>query len=70
MISGDRDSAIYSDLWAVSACTSKSYFPWADCLNSYPFPPHLQGLVDPQTGDIDRVELQLRIQKYKSHANV
>jgi ATPase family associated with various cellular activities (AAA) len=69
-ISGDRDSAIYSDLWAVSACTSKSYFPWSDCLSSYPFPPHLQGLVDLQTGDINRTELQRRIQELKNNANV
>jgi ATPase family associated with various cellular activities (AAA) len=69
-ISGDHDSAIYSDLWAVSACTSKSYFPWSDCLSSYPFPPHLQGLVDLQTGDIDRVELQRRIQELKPNANL
>jgi hypothetical protein len=69
-ISGDRDSAIYSDLWAVSACTSKSYFPWSDCLSSYAFPPHLQGLVDLQTGDINRTELQRRIQELKPNANV
>jgi ATPase family associated with various cellular activities (AAA) len=69
-ISGDRISAIYSDLLAIAACTSKSYFPWFDCLATYPFPAHLQGLVDLQTGNINRLELQNRIQELKPNANV
>jgi ATPase family associated with various cellular activities (AAA) len=70
IISGDRDSAIYSDLLAISVCTSKRFFPWADCLATYPFPPHLEGLIDRQTGDIDRDELQKRIAQLKPHANL
>jgi hypothetical protein len=70
MASADRDAAIYSDLWAVSTCTSKSFLPWTDRLATYPFPAHLQGLVDLQTGDIDRAELQRRIEELKPNVNV
>jgi DNA polymerase III delta prime subunit len=69
-VATDRASAIYADLLAVDACTSKSFFPWNGSLDTYPFPEHLQSLVDLQSGDIDRDLLDLRIQEYKPHANL
>ena len=69
-IASDQTSAIYSDLWAIAACSSKSFFPWSACLDSYPFPHHLQGLVDLRTGEINRTELENRIEELKPHANV
>ena len=69
-VSSDRASAIYSDLWAVATCSAKSFFPWCNGLDTYPFPEHLQGLVDPRSGDINRDLLDRRIQEYKPNANV
>jgi len=69
-VPSDRVSAIYSDLWAVATCSAKSFFPWSNCLDSYLFPPHLEGLVDRLTGEIDRQELDRRIEELKPHANL
>jgi hypothetical protein len=69
-VPSDRISSIYADLWAVATCSAKSFFPWADCLDSYPFPEHLEGLVNRVTGEIDRAELERRIEELKPHANL
>jgi hypothetical protein len=69
-VPSDRISSIYADLWAVATCSAKSFFPWADCLDSYPFPDHLEGLVNRVTGEIDRAELERRIEELKPHANL
>jgi hypothetical protein len=69
-VPSDRASSIYADLWAVATCSAKSFFPWADCLDSYPFPNHLEGLVDRLTGEIDRYELERRIEELKPYANL
>lgn len=69
-VPSDRTSAIYADLWAVATCSSKSFFPWADCLDSYPFPAHLEDLVDRLSGEIDRAELDRRIEELKPYANL
>jgi|GEM_PF-551882 len=69
-ITVDRASAIYSDLWALKACSSKSFFPWQDCLERYPFPAHLEGLIDRATGDLNATELDRRIADYQPQANL
>ena len=66
----DLTSAIYTDLWAVKKCSSRSFFPWAANPRDYPYPDHLRGIVDPATGDIRRDELDKRVQELKPHANV
>jgi hypothetical protein len=66
----DLDSVIYSDLWAIAVTESRSYLPWADDPASYPFPPHLAGIVDPRSGDIDRKALGSAIERLRPHANV
>lgn len=66
----DLPSAIYADLWAIQACSSKSFLPWSDNPQSYPFPSHLQELVDSQTGDLNEQALLKRIEEYKQYANV
>jgi len=66
----DRPSLIHSELWAIKATSSKAFFPWSDNPSSYPFPDYLDGIVDPNTGDIDHRELDQRIEKYEPHANV
>lgn len=69
-ISTDSISAIYSDLWAIKACTSKSFLPWNANPESYPFPAHLQGIINPKTGEINQSELEQRIEQFKSQANL
>jgi hypothetical protein len=68
--STDLQSAIYADLWAIRACSSRSFLPWGDDPAHYPFPPHLREVVDPQTGDVIEAELNKRIEELKPHANV
>ncbi|OYD87586.1 hypothetical protein CDG77_28525 [Nostoc sp. 'Peltigera membranacea cyanobiont' 213] len=69
-ITTDTLSAIYSDLWAIKACSSQSFLPWSGNLASYPFPEHLQGLVHLQTSEINQTELDQRIEDLKPHANL
>ncbi|MFM5982509.1 MAG: ATP-binding protein [Sphaerospermopsis kisseleviana] len=69
-ITTDTASAIYSDLWAIKACSSKSFLPWNHNLTAYPFPKHLQGLVNLETGEINQTELDQRIEDLKPHANL
>ncbi len=66
----DAASVIYSDLWAIKACSSKSFCPWSAGLDSYPFPAHLQGLVNLATGEINQTELDRRLEELKPHANL
>jgi hypothetical protein len=66
----DVESAAFAELWAVKVCSSRALFPWAKDPAGYPYPPHLSGVVSPETGDIDRVELERRIRELEPHANV
>ena len=68
--STSRTSSIYADLWAVRCCTQKSLFPWADSPASYPFPAHLEGVIDPVNGDKNEDELRKRIEELRPYANV
>lgn len=66
----DRASIIHSELWAIKATSSTSFFPWSGNPESFPFPEHLDGIVDPETGEIDQRELDSRIDEYEPYANV
>lgn len=66
----DHVSTVYADLWAIKATTSRSFLPWTENPSCYPFPPHLEGIVDPTTGEINEHELDKRIEQYRAHANV
>jgi hypothetical protein len=66
----DRASADYADLWAVRTCTSKRFFPWNGREASYPFPQHLDGIVDRKTGELDLESLDNRIAALKPKANL
>jgi hypothetical protein len=68
--SSDRTSVEYADYWAVKCCSSRSLFPWSDAPGSYPFPPHLLGIVDERTGDVQHAELDRRIAELKQVANL
>jgi hypothetical protein len=66
----DFHSTIYADLWAIKVSTSRSFLPWSIGANQYPFPQHLQGIVDPSTGDIVHSELDKKIKELSAYANV
>jgi AAA+ superfamily predicted ATPase len=68
--SSDLASVIYADLWAVRACSSRSFFPWAEAPENYPYPDHLRGAVDPETGAVRVDELDKRLRELEPHANV
>jgi hypothetical protein len=65
----DFASTIYADLWAVRACSSRSYFPWSSDPQNFPFPAHLQGIVEAD-GHVNEAELNKRTEGYRPHANV
>jgi hypothetical protein len=68
--SADTGSMVYADLWAVRVCSRKSYLPWAADPGSYEFPPHLENLVDPKTGEVNIEKIDRSIESMKGHANV
>lgn len=68
--STDRNSAVYAELWAIKACSSKAFFPWNEDIATYNFPEHLRGIVSLSSGDIDRVELDKRLQELQPYVNV
>lgn len=68
--STDLSSAIYADYWAIKCCSSRSLLPWAEMAATYPFPPHLVGLVNQETGEVLLDELDRRIEEVRPHANL
>lgn len=66
----DLPSTIYSDLWAIKSCTSRSFLPWSEDPSKYPYPDHLKNIVNPTTGNIDVTELDRRLKEYQAYANV
>ncbi|MCI0603393.1 ATP-binding protein [bacterium] len=66
----DKLSAVYSDLWAIKICDSRSYLPWSANSSQYPYPSHLRNIVDPATGDINQEALNAQIKELKPYANV
>jgi len=66
----DRASAIYADLWAIRACASRQFLPWHAAPSEYPFPEHLRGVVNEQTGEVIVSDMDRRIEEYRPHASV
>ena len=65
-----RASAEYADLCAIRSCTSKAFFPWYGIEQTYPFPAHLDGLVESAKGDVNQKLLAERIAALHSQANL
>lgn len=65
-----RTSAEYSDLWAIRLTTSRSFLPWSENPEDYPYPDYLQGIVDPATGEVDRERLDRRLEELRFQAHV
>ena len=68
--SQDMDSAIYSDLWAIKACSSRSFLPWSEEPAAYALPAHLRGIVDPASGEVNQGELEKSLEALRPHANL
>lgn len=68
--SGDRLSTEYADFWAIKCCSSLSLLPWSGSPKTYAYPPHLQGIVNQETGEIRHDELDRRIADLRQHANL
>ncbi|MBN1829805.1 MAG: hypothetical protein JW884_11755, partial [Deltaproteobacteria bacterium] len=66
----DFHSTVYTDLWALKVCSSRSFLPWSNGAEQYSFPLHLQGVVDTATGEINHSELEKRIKELSAYANV
>jgi hypothetical protein len=68
--SQDMASAIYSDLWAIKACSSRSFLPWSEKPAAYALPTHLRGIVDPASGEVNQGELEKSLEALRPHANL
>ncbi len=66
----DHVSTIYADLWAIRLTSKTSYLPWGQDPAGFPYPPHLQGIVDTKTGEVNEAELEKRIAELRPHAKV
>ena len=66
----DHHSMQYADLEAIKCCSSRAFLPWSGGLDRYPIPPHLIGIVDERTGDVNQDELNRRIAEVRPHANL
>jgi len=66
----DELATVLADLWAVRLCSHRDFLPWNGDPTSYPFPAHLQGVVDPATGNIDHLELRKRIQEIQPQVSI
>ena len=70
----DRAGAEYADLYAISVCSDFAMLPWHGCINDYPIPAYLKGIVSDQIGaddgNIDQERLTRRLEELKPHVNV
>lgn len=60
----------YTSLVAVSLTSFLSYLPWSLDPKKYVYPWYLEGLVDKNSGEINRDELHKRIEEYRKHTNL
>ena len=67
---GSAAAVAYCDLWALKACSRRSWLPWSSDPAHYPFPAHFGGVVDATTGDVDETELDRRLAELRPHVDV
>lgn len=60
----------YSSLVALSLTSFRSYLPWSLDPKGYIYPWYLDGIVDKETGELDRKALHARIHDYRKDANL
>jgi hypothetical protein len=60
----------YSSLVAISLTSFQSYLPWSLDAKGYIYPWYLDGIVDKETGELDRGELHKRIHDYRKETNL
>lgn len=63
-------AAAYSSLVAISLTSFRSYLPWSLDPKSYIYPWYLDGIVEKETGELDREALRKRILTYRKEANL
>lgn len=68
--SGHPMAVAYTSLVALSLTSFRSLLPWSDDPKHYRYPWYLDGVVEKESGEIDRKELHRRIHEYRQHANV
>jgi hypothetical protein len=68
--SSDLASTIYSDLWAIKACSYQPFFPWSQDPSHYPYPDHLRGIVNQDNGKVNHEELGKHLTELRPHANL
>lgn len=68
--SSDMASAIYSDLWAIKACSSLSFLPWSENPRSYNYPKYLEEVIDTSSGEPILGELEKKLEALRPHVNV
>jgi hypothetical protein len=66
----DMASGIYSDLWAIKACSSLSFLPWSEDPTNYDYPKYLDGVIDKSSGEPILGELEKSLELLRPHANV
>jgi hypothetical protein len=64
---GDPISGAYSSLSAIRLTAFEDYFPWYGNKN-YPMPWYLDGILNPDDGTINEIELNRRIEDFKMKA--
>jgi len=68
--SQDMASAVYSDLWAIKVCSSRSFLPWSDNPAEYRFPKYLDGIVDAANGAVNLSELEKKLEALRPYVNL
>lgn len=66
----DPASVLFAELQAIRRTSDAGFFPWAEAPQAYPFPSHLQGIVDPDTGALNWQELDRAIASHAERAHV
>jgi AAA+ superfamily predicted ATPase len=70
----DRAGAEYADLYAISVCSDFAMLPWHGCIDDYPIPGYLKGIVSAQVGadegHIDWDRLSSRLEELRPLVNV
>lgn len=64
---GDPYSSAYSSLVAIRQTAFEEYLPWYGNKN-YPVPAYLEGILDSETGVLDDIKLNQRIEEYSKYA--
>lgn len=60
----------YTSLVAISLTSFQSLLPWSIDPKNYVYPWYLEGIVDKNSGEIDRDQIRKKIEEYRRYANL